>query len=283
MTKREKAQEVRKIAKRVFRRLARKGRRVRRKEWTEETKKEASCTGGEAYNAVDHLIKRDNKNVGSEPIKEGGKLRVYFYRQSSSSTTSAGTKTRGPGNRRSPPPAPAVDTKERASGKERPLYGPVAEWIKGVEKGCKADILGDAGKRAGRNWWTPDVVAVLRPAEDIQDLHFSPEVISVEIKADAEPQSVITGFGQACAYKVFSHKSYFVAPEAAHKQEERLLPLCDIFGIGLILFEGTPDEPNFVSHSRARSHQPSMHHVAEFLKGLPPEVQRQLGLRPRIG
>ena len=254
-----------KIAWAVFRELTRGGGEVSFAQWRKQTRRKADCSWDEARDAVHHHVQQDPR-VGKKKKKDGGKQDVFFYQQ----------KPRPRAD--SPPPSEVSgpDSDEtRTSGKERRLYSEVAAFIKKAEKGCDCEVLGDKGKKKGLRMWTPDVVAILRPPDNIKSLNFSPEVISVEVKADGEVPSVIAGFGQACAYKVFSHKSYFVAPESAMK-EERLLPLCDIFGIGLILFEETPDGPVFSVHSRAKSHQPSMHHVAKFLRNLPDTVRSKL-------
>ena len=257
------SQELLTVAWRVFRELTRNGQRVSLSKWWGETRKKAKCSWDRAKETVERVIAHDQR-VHQEERK--GRNTYFSYQQP-------------PKGMKTGVQAPSKKKRTRGGG-ERSLYSHVVEWIREEEKGCKAAELADKGKKAGGKWWTPDVVAVLRPDDYIQNLHFSPEVISVEIKAGSDVESVITGFGQACAYKVFSHKSYFVASVEA-KKEERLLPLCDIFGIGLILFEGTPENPKFSSYSRAKSHQPSIRHVAKFLKDLPEEVRQQLGLKQR--
>ena len=256
-------EEIRKIAWKIFRDLTLRGKRVSYSKWWDETRREAKCSWDNAKEAINCFIDSDSRV--REDKEKGGETRYFFYQQTSKR---AGLKPSAG--------SPSV------SSKEPRLYPPVVEWIKREEKGCTAAILGNQGKKSGLSWWTPDVVAILRPPDNIQGLHFSPEVISVEIKADGEHASVITGFGQACAYKVFSHKSYFVVPESAIK-EERLLPLCDIFGIWLIRFRESSQGPVFTGYSRARSHQPSIHHVDEFLKGLREKARTDLGLKMHLG
>ncbi len=47
----------------------------------------------------------------------------------------------------------------------------------------------------------------------------------------------LSNFSQACAYRLFSHRSYLVVPKQAHADElARLDALCEIFGIGLVTF-----------------------------------------------
>lgn len=47
---------------------------------------------------------------------------------------------------------------------------------------------------------------------EIDPIKAHPEIVSVEIKTDTN--QLITAFGQACAYKLFSHKVYLVIPNA---------------------------------------------------------------------
>ncbi|MCS6957665.1 MAG: hypothetical protein RMK75_04300 [Aquificaceae bacterium] len=51
-------------------------------------------------------------------------------------------------------------------------------------------------------WGTPDVIGIYR-LSTIARLQPLPEIISAEIKTDTS--QLITAFGQACAYKLFSH------------------------------------------------------------------------------
>ena len=60
-----------------------------------------------------------------------------------------------------------------------------------------------------------------------------------------DPASLITAFGQACAYRLFSHKSYIVVPTDSPEDDiGRLDTSGRIFGIGVILFN---------AHTRATS------------------------------
>ena len=95
---------------------------------------------------------------------------------------------------------------------------------------------------------------------------FSTEIVSVEIKIDTT--SLITAFGQACAYRLFSHKSYIVVPENSPEDDlARLDTLCRIFGVGLILLNATnPKNPNFQIRVRATRHEPDMFYVNRYMK-----------------
>jgi hypothetical protein len=113
--------------------------------------------------------------------------------------------------------------------------------------------------------WTPDVIGVRRSkASDV--VQFPTEIISAEIKLDSG--QLITAFGQACAYKLFSHRSYLVIPaESSESDIARLDAICRIFGIGLILFEnGQNQKTEFQIRVRAARHEPDMFYVNKNMK-----------------
>lgn len=75
----------------------------------------------------------------------------------------------------------------------------------------------------------------------------------------------MTAFGQACAYCLFSHKSYLVVSNEAPDDEiARLDALCQVFGIGLVLFN--PKDPNFVIRTRALYKQPDLFYANRYMK-----------------
>jgi len=156
-----------------------------------------------------------------------------------------------------PPPAEEKIREER-------FYAPFAEWlVEEVEECTKAIPLG--GKSFGDKWGTPDVIGVREPRKsDI--IKFPTEIVAAEIKID--PYGLITAFGQACAYRLFSHKSYLVVPrEASEADLARLDTLARIFGIGLILFDTkSPKPPIFDIRVRATKHEPDMFYVNQSMK-----------------
>lgn len=102
-----------------------------------------------------------------------------------------------------------------------------------LEECTKAISLG--GNRFRDKWGTPDVIGK-RESRKSDILQIPTEIISAEIKTDVA--QLVTAFGQACAYCLFSHKSYLVIPDESPKDEiDRLDSLCQVFGIGLILFD----------------------------------------------
>jgi hypothetical protein len=117
-----------------------------------------------------------------------------------------------------------------ARAREQGFYRPFADWlVNEVEECTKAIALG--GNKFRDKWGTPDVIGIREPRKS--DILKPPtEVVSAEVKIDTG--NLITAFGQACSYKLFSHKSYVVIPKDSLEEDiARLDALCRIFGIGL--------------------------------------------------
>jgi hypothetical protein len=85
---------------------------------------------------------------------------------------------------------------------EQDFYDSFAEWLEENDEATVASALG--GSSLGGKWGTPDVIGVLKPrAQDI--FRFEPQIVTAEIKA--VPGQPVVAFGQAVAYRLFSHKS----------------------------------------------------------------------------
>ncbi len=122
---------------------------------------------------------------------------------------------------------------------EEDFYQPFADWlVYELEECTKAIPLGRS--KFKDKWGTPDIIGVREPRKS--DIIKPPtEIVSAEVKLDAT--NLITAFGQACSYKLFSHKSYVVIPRDSLEEDiARLDALCRIFGIDLILFDKTNPE-----------------------------------------
>lgn len=148
--------------------------------------------------------------------------------------------------------------------KEENFYQPFADWlVNELEECTKAIPLG--GNRFKEKWGTRDVIGIREPRKS--DIIKPPtEIVSAEIKIDTA--NLITAFGQACSYKLFSHKSYIVIPKDSFEGEvARLDALCRIFGVGLILFDSNnPEMPSFEIRVRAAKHEPDMFYVNNYMK-----------------
>ncbi|MGQ9763256.1 MAG: hypothetical protein ACUVQH_15245 [Thermogutta sp.] len=144
---------------------------------------------------------------------------------------------------------------------EEQFYEPFADWLKNeLDEVTVAIPMGGAGFQ--KKWGTPDVIGVYRPLASHR-IKFTPEIVSAEIKGDANQP--VVAFGQAVAYRLFSTKSYVVMPSSIGADDyARLEALCILFGIGLVLFEPNVDDPAFSIRVRARRFSPDMFYVNEF-------------------
>ena len=155
---------------------------------------------------------------------------------------------------------------------EEDFYSPFADWLKNdVEDVTKAIPLG--GNRFKDKWGTPDVIGKRdsRPSDIVK----SPiEIVSAEIKTDTN--QLITAFGQACAYCLFSHRSYLVVPAKAAKDElSRLDSLCQVFGLGFVLFDTeNPDDPRFEIRVRPKKQDPDIHYTNKYMRVIESELFR---------
>jgi hypothetical protein len=151
---------------------------------------------------------------------------------------------------------PPVATVAVGKVKEEDFYAPFADWLKNeIEDVTDAIPLG--GNKFKDKWGTPDVVGKRESMRS--DIIKSPtEIVSAEIKT--ETFQLVTAFGQACAYKLFSHRVYLVIPRQSQKEEiSRLDSLCQIFGIGLVIFDAeTPSTPDFRIQVRPARHEPDL-------------------------
>lgn len=154
---------------------------------------------------------------------------------------------------------------------EEDFYQPFANYlVNDLEECTKAISLG--GNRFQDRWGTPDVIGTYRIL-GFGNIQPPIEIISGEIKIDSN--QLITAFGQACAYKIFSHKVYLVIPKEARSFDvKRIESLCLKFGIGLILFDkNNRDNPNFEILARAVKSEPDYFYVNKYLRILETEAK----------
>jgi hypothetical protein len=140
-----------------------------------------------------------------------------------------------------------IETRARRV-EEQAYYEPFAQWLVGEDQVIEAMVIG--GSTFRDKWATPDVIGIYK-ARKSDLVPFPPEIVSAEIKSDGTQS--ITAFGQACAYRLFSHKTYIVMPKTIGTNDfDRLDALCTLYGIGLVLFEPHPDAPNFQMKLKAQ-------------------------------
>ncbi len=154
--------------------------------------------------------------------------------------------------------------------KEEDFYKPFADWLVNELEEC-TKVIPLGGNRFKDKWGTPDVIGIREPRKS--DIIKPPtEIVSAEIKIDTG--NLITAFGQACSYKLFSHKSYIVVPKESPEEDiARLDALCRIFGIGLILADSnSPENPQLEIRVRATKHEPDMFYVNKYMKIIEDEL-----------
>ena len=159
---------------------------------------------------------------------------------------------------------PELGPKQPRKFKEEEFYEPFADWlVNDVEECTKAISLG--GNRFGVKWGTPDVIGK-RESKRSDIIQAPVEIVSAEVKSDTT--QLVTAFGQACAYCLFSHKSYLVVSNEAPDDEiARLDALCQVFGIRLVLFDSRePKDPKFLIRTRARYQQPDLFYANRYMK-----------------
>jgi hypothetical protein len=154
--------------------------------------------------------------------------------------------------------------------KEEDFYGPFADWlVNEVEECTKAIPLG--GNRFRDKWGTPDVIGKWEPKP--RDIVQRPvEIVSAEIKSDVS--QLVTAFGQACAYYLFSDKTYLVVSDKSSEDElARLDALCQVFGIGLVLFDSeNPADPKFTIRCRPRAQEPDPFYTNQYMRLIEKEM-----------
>jgi len=149
--------------------------------------------------------------------------------------------------------------------REEDFYESFANWLKGDLGEC-SEAVALGGNYLYKKWGTPDVIGVYKP-ETRNVIKFPTELISAEIKIN--PSDPITAFGQAIAYRLFSSKVYLVEPNSMIREDQaRIEALCILFGIGLILLNLNPQNPNFSIRVRAQRYNPDMFYVNEFVDKL---------------
>ena len=198
-----------------------------------------------------------NKPNEFDKHREKGIGVVYYYKGTEQTSVSSD---------------PASESKSAPSKNEESFYESFAEFLNAPKKDedvrldecTKAVAWG--GNKSGGKWGTPDVVGVFSPKFGDR-IKFTHEIISAEIKIDGTSQALITAFGQACAYRLFSHKVYLVVPKPG--QESRLKSLCHLFGLGLVYFDPTKDSNPSIYNVQllAQRHMPDMSYVNDFISG----------------
>jgi hypothetical protein len=148
---------------------------------------------------------------------------------------------------------------------EADFYQSFADWLVDVAEEVNAAVALGGSVLKGK-WGTPDVIGVLKPrTQDM--LKFEPQIVSAEIKIDRSQP--VVAFGQAVAYRLFSHKSYIVVPNTTGEDDMgRLKALCSIHGVGLVTFTLDKAAPDYTTTVVPRQASPDMFYANQMLRRL---------------
>jgi len=162
------------------------------------------------------------------------------------------------------PSSITINSETKKTVRESDFYQSFADWlVEDVEEVTRAKPLG--GNIFGQKWGTPDVLGFHRSNE--WDIVKAPtQIVTAEIKTDTS--QLITAYGQACAYKLFSHKVYLVIPVTASDIDlSRLDSLCLISDLGLVTFNAdAPDNPDYRILARPRKHDPDLFYTNQCME-----------------
>jgi hypothetical protein len=150
------------------------------------------------------------------------------------------------------------------------LFPLFAAWLTDeLEEVTHAIVLG--GDAFMDEWGTPDVIGKFESRNS--DLIKGPTII-VSASIGTTPASWVTTFGQACAYKLFSHKSYLViSSQTPVDHLVRMQSLCQIFGVGLATFDRlNPIQPEFKLFVRATKHEPDLFYTNRYIAHIEKEL-----------
>jgi hypothetical protein len=164
-----------------------------------------------------------------------------------------------------------IDQHNNQKSSEAAFYKPFANYLKSELEDCTAaTALG--GKKLDQHgkWTTPDVIGIANYYQSNTAITIETEIVSAEIKYDIAPMPLMVAFGQACAYKLFSHRVYLVIPNTANKEvADRLITLCVLLDIGMVTFNRSEsDNPNFRLKHYAPKTPPSPFYVHQVITRL---------------
>lgn len=149
---------------------------------------------------------------------------------------------------------------------EQDFYAPFATWLRNdLEEVTHAIPLG--GNLFKGRWGTPDVLGKYESKRS--DVVKGPIVIVAgEMKTDLS--ELFVGFGQACVYRLFAHKSFLAVPKQTPPEDlDRLEALCHMHSVGLVTFDAeSPVRPGFRLLVRAVKHEPVLSYTNRYLRSV---------------
>jgi hypothetical protein len=161
-------------------------------------------------------------------------------------------------------------SEEEEEKEEKVFYESFAHKLKEWRECTKSQMVG--GKKFGEKWTTPDVVGIYKTSDHAL-IKSDTLIVSAEIKTSTSTQELVTAFGQACVYKIFSHKVYIVIPsDTPSAFLSKMDALCSILGIGLVVFKkDEPDNPDYQIRIKAIRTEPDSYYTNYYMQKLEEE------------
>ena len=171
----------------------------------------------------------------------------------------------------SPESAGARGVERESRKSESEWYQPVADALVNMGTCTSAVSVGDGLN--GPKWTNPDVVGLITPGVFTRAYNFPVrQLVAVEIKRTIDPNSLLVGFAEACAYLEFAHISWLVVPWCDDDNDtiERLERMCLIHGLGLAYAHEDNEDGEYVFWLdvgvHPRSQKPDERMLEDFLK-----------------
>ena len=147
---------------------------------------------------------------------------------------------------------------------EQHFYSSFANWLRDdLEEVTHVIVLG--GNTFRDRWGTPDVLGKFesKRSDVVKGLTV---IVASELKVDVA--DLLKGFGQACAYRLFAHKSFLVVPQHAPPDElDRLEALCRMHGVGLVTFDAhNTTRPAYRVVARPIKHDPDLSYTNRYVR-----------------
>lgn len=158
--------------------------------------------------------------------------------------------------------------------KERDLYSPFLKvinnyWVKenDIEEYISECTAEGGGKKTGGKWTRPDITLI--SIKNYQYVYGKiMEVITFEIKP--EDNYGIASVFETASQSVFAHKAFLCIHFSAGKPEtdefDRIQRQCDVFGVGLIVFENADDWGTYETIVEPRRKDPDPYEINLFIK-----------------
>jgi hypothetical protein len=177
------------------------------------------------------------------------------------------------------------DEAKKARMKESELYDPFMKaikefWVKDndIDDYLIANNANQSKKKTGGRWTRPDITLI-----SMKNYQFVfgkiMEVITFEIKP--EDNFGVESVFQTASQSVFAHKSFLCIHLTTGKPEteefDRITRQCELFGVGLIVFENPNDWNTYETIVDPKRREPDPYEVNSFIKQqLPDKIKEEL-------